>query len=219
MVNFKKLSAFIPHLTVAFVLLLCLLVWPLRIIGHTTYENASLDDGIFPNLKMEDNSVVISEFTPAHSQLDSISFRFLISGKAPDGTVTLDIYDDTQEVIYSVTLDSGDIMNYRWIHFPVDMELDTERTYSFMLRAYDYDLEESSLSLYSGGVATGPDESGQLYYNGSPMDELIPAIIFSYTDRIDAKHALPYYTTFLLFGMLLLTALRKFEKPDKDVDL
>ena len=85
--------------------------------------------------------------------------------------------------------------------------------------SYDYDEEDSSLFLYSGGTATGPDESGKLYYNGEAEKELTPAVIFSYTDRVDTGHAMPYYIVFFLFGLLLFTACRKFEKTSEDVQI
>lgn len=215
----QRLFSFYPYLIIALVLLLCLLVCPMKLIGHTTYQSSSLETGLFANLELTDGSIVISEFTPSHRQLDSISFRFLSSGKAPEGTVTLELYDKTQEKVYDITLESGDIMNYRWIDFPIDMELETDEIYAWQLRAYDYDEEDSSLFLYSGGTATGPDESGKLYYNGEAEKELTPAVIFSYTDRVDTGHAMPYYIIFFLFGLLLFTACRKFEKTSEDVQI
>lgn len=219
MKKYRMLFSFYPYLIAALVLLLCLFVCPMSLIGHTTYQSSSLETGLFANLELTDNSIVISEFTPSHKQLDSISFRFLSSGKAPEGTVTLELYNKMQKKICSVTLESGDIMNYRWIDFPIDMELETDEIYCWQLRAYDYDEEEASLSLYSGGTATGPDEAGMLYYNGKAKKELTPAVIYSYTDRVDAEHALPYYIVFLLLGLLLFTACRKFEKTNEDVQL
>lgn len=213
--NIKRLFSFYPYLIAALVLLLCLAVWPARLLGHTTYESASLETGLFPNLNLSDGSIIVGEFTPAHKQLDSISFQFLSSGKAPDGTVTLELYDRLEQKIYSVTLESGDIMNYRWIHFPVDgPELTPGEQYTWHLRAYDYD--EASLALYSGSPATGPEEAGQFYYNGFHEEKLSPAVIYTYTDRIDGSHYLPYYTAFILFGLLLFVMCRKFEKTDEE---
>lgn len=219
MKNYRKLFSFYPYLIAVLVLLLCLFVCPMNLIGHTTYQSSSLETGLFANLELTDSSIVISEFTPSHKQLDSISFRFLSSGKAPEGTVTLELYNKMQKKICSVTLESGDIMNYRWIDFPMDIELETDEIYCWQLRAYDYDEEEASLSLYSGGTATGPDEAGMLYYNGDLKKDLTPAVIYSYTDRVDAEHAMPYYIVFLLLGLLLFTACRKFETTNEDVQL
>lgn len=207
--NFKKLFSCYPYVIAAFVLLLCLFVWPLRLLGHTSYESTSLETGIFPNLNLSDGSILIEEFTPSHEQLDSISLQFLISGSAPDGTVTLELYDDSGTKLHSVTLESGDIMNYRWIDFPTDLRLDTSRTYSWYLYAQDYD--EASLALYSGSPMTGPKEATAFYYNGYHEEDLTPAVIYTYTDRVDQEHALPYYTVFLLFGLLLFAACRRPE--------
>ena len=210
----KKLLSFYPYWITALVLLLCIAVHPMHILGHTTYENASLEDGIYPNLKLEDGSVVISEFIPAHAQLDEISFRFLCSGSAPDGVVSLQILDDTMEEIYSTSLESGDIMNYRWITFPLDVELVSGKRYFIFLRAYDY--EDAALTLYCGGPSTAPEESGQLYYNGNPENNLTPAVIYSYTDRVDSAHALPFYIAFLLIGLILFSTFAKFENTPKE---
>lgn len=214
----KKLFSFYPYCIAFFVVLLCLAVWPLQLLGHTSYESASLERGIFPNLNLSDGSVPAGEFTPAHRQLDSISFRFLISGQAPDGTVTLELHSGPQQQkqkICSVELESGDIMNYRWIDFPLDLELEPDATYTWQLRAADY--EEASLALYSGSPVIGPNEAGPFYYNDIPEEKHMPAVIYTYSDQIDAERCLPYYAAFLLFGLLLFTMCRKFEKYTEDV--
>ncbi|MBO5095064.1 MAG: hypothetical protein J6C33_12050 [Lachnospiraceae bacterium] len=200
--KFKQLFSYYPFIIAAFVFLLCIAVWPLRLIGHTSYESSSLERGIFPNLNLSDGSVVIGEFTPFHDRLDSISFQFLISGSAPDGTVTLELYNQFDQQLYSVTMESGDIMNYRWIKFPVNMELSSSETYTWRLRAYDYD--EASLSLYSGSPLIGPEEAGAFYYNGYAEEKLTPAVTYTYTDKVDQQRCLPYYTVFVLLGLLLL---------------
>lgn len=204
--TFKKIFSYYPYIIAAFIFLLCIAVWPLCLIGHTSYESASLETGIFPNLNLSDGSIVTGEFSPSHDQLDSISFQFLISGSAPDGTVTLELYNQFDQQLYSVTMESGDIMNYRWIKFPVDMKLSSSETYAWHLRAYDYD--EASLALYSGGPSTGPEEAGALYYNGSQEKKLTPAVIYTYTDKINRQRCLPYYTVFVLLGLLLFSTCR-----------
>lgn len=204
--TFKKLFSYYPYIIAVFIFLLCIAVWPLRLIGHTSYESASLERGIFPNLNLSDGSIVTGEFVPSHSRLDSISFQFLISGSAPDGTVTLELYNQFDQKLYSVTMESGDIMNYRWIKFPVGMELSPEETYAWHLRAYDY--EEASLALYSGSPSTGPDEAGAFYYNGYAEEDLTPAVVYTYTDKVDQQHCLPYDTAFILVGLLLFAACR-----------
>jgi len=212
----KKLLSFYPYWITALVLLLCIAVHPMHILGHTTYENASLEDGIYPNLKLEDGSVVISEFTPAHAQLDEISFRFLCSGSAPDGIVSLKVVDANMKEIYESKLESGDIMNYRWISFPIDASLKQGTSYYILLHAQNYDAEDAALTLYCGGPSTAPEESGQLYYNGNPESTLTPAVIYSYTDRVDSAHALPFYIAILLIGLILFSTFTKFENTPKE---
>lgn len=202
--TFKKLFFYYPYIIAVFVFLLCIAVWPLRLIGHTSYESASLERGIFPNLNLSDGSIALGEFVPSHSRLCSISFQFLTSGSAPDGTVTLELYNQFDQQLYSVTMESGDIMNYRWSKFPIDMELSPEETYTWRLRAYDY--EEASLALYSGSLSTGPEEAGAFYYNGRAEEHLTPAVVYAYTDKVDWQRALPYDTFFILLGLLLLAA-------------
>lgn len=212
----QKLFSLYPYVTAALVVMMCLLVCPLQLIGHTAYESSSLETGIFPNLDLTDGSIAISEFSPSHKHLDRISLRFLSSGSAPDGTVTLELYDSMQQKLCEVSLPSGSIMNYRWISFPLDVELEAGETYTWLLRACDYDPEKASLSLYTGGASTAPDESGAFYYNGSREKNWTPAVIFSYTDRADIEHAMPYYIVIFLIGLLLFTACSKFEKTNED---
>lgn len=215
--KYTRLFSFCPYLIIILVLLLCLSVWPWQLIGHTSYKNVSLEKGIFPNLNLSDGSILTGQFTPAHSRLDSISFQFLISGRAPDGTVTLELYDKDEKKICSTVLESGDVMNYRWVHFPIedpDLELTPGESYTWRLKARDY--EEVSLALYSGSPVIGPEESGPFYYNGNPEEKLLPAMTFTYTDRVDREHCLPYDTAFLLFGLLLLAAYYKFEKTTEE---
>lgn len=217
MKKLQKLFPFYPYMLTALALIVCLLICPLQLIGHTAYDSSSLETGIFPNLVLTDGSIITSEFTPSHKQLDRISFRFLSSGSAPEGTVSLTLFDKMEKKICEVTLKSGDIMNYRWIPFPIDTRLTPGDTYTWQLRAYDYDEEDSSLCLYSGGLSTAPEESGRLYYNGEKEKNFSPAIIFSYTDRVDSEHALPYYVIAALLALLLFTACRKFEETSKEI--
>ncbi len=212
--KYKKLFSFYPCIIAGMTLLLCLSVWPLRLLGHTVYKSASLERGIFPNLNLSDGSILTGEFTPTHRQLDSISFRFLISGQAREGTVELSLSDDQGHDIYSVILESGDVMNYRWIHFPVETELEADRTYIWHLQADGY--EEASLALYSGSPVIGPEEAGPFFYNGAPEEKHTPAVIYTYTDKVDKAHCLPYYTVILLIGLLFFSMCRKFEKTDED---
>ena len=209
----KKHAVPYPYIIAAFVLLMCLAVWPLRLFGHTTYENTSLDRGLSPDLLLSDDSLVIGEFTPEKEKLESISFKFLTSGKAPDGQITLEIYDSFGDEIQSVTLKSGDAMNYRWTVFPLDLTLDPEQTYTYRLFAFDYD--DASLSLYVGADTTAPAESGRFFYNGSSPGNISSAITYTYTGKVDAEHYLPYYAAILIFGLILYAACRKSE-PQED---
>lgn len=213
---FKKLSSIYPYVIAALVLMLCLMVWPMQLIGNTSYESSSLESGIFPNLELADSSAATCKFTPSHARLDQISFRFLCTKSAPEGSLVLTLYDDQQKKIYDTTLESGDVMNYRWIHFPIDLQLIPGQTYIWQLRAHDYDKDEVSLALYSGGISTGPAEAGEFYYNGSYQEHFTPAVVYSYTDRADQRHAMPYYLIFLLIGLLLFTAIRKCEQTNED---
>ncbi len=208
--KYKKCFSYYPFMIAALILFMCLAVWPLGLLGHTRYESASLERGIFPNLNLSDASILTCKFTPAHRQLDSISFRFLISGQAREGTVDLSLSDDTGKDIFAVTLESGDVMNYRWIDFPIEMELDTERTYMWHLQAHEY--EEASLALYAGSPVIGPEETGDFYYNGMQEEKLAPAVIYTYTDKIDDSNYLPYYTVFLILGLLLFMMCRRFRQ-------
>lgn len=217
MKKLQKLFPSYPYVLTALALIICLFVYPLKLIGHTDYESSSLETGIFPNLVLTDGAIITSEFTPAHEQLDHISFRFLSSGNAPEGTVTLTLFNKMQEQLADVTLESGDIMNYRWIDFSIDAKLEPDEIYTWQLRAHDYNEEEASLSLYSGGISTGPKESGTLYYNGEKEETFTPAVIFSYTDRVDAEHALPYYVVIILLGLLLFSTCRKFEQTSEEI--
>lgn len=210
----KKLFSFYPCMIAVLVVLLCLSIWPLGLLGHTSYESASLERGIFPNLNLSNGSVLTGEFTPSRRHLTGISFRFLISGQAREGTVDLTLSDDTGTDICAVTLESGDVMNYRWVHFPLETELDPERTYHWHMQAHEYD--EASLALYSGSPVIGPQEAGTFYYNGSQEEKLTPAMIYTYIDAVDETCYLPYYTVCLLFGLLLFFMCRKFEKTNED---
>lgn len=216
--KYMRLFSFYPYLIAALVILSCLAIWPWQLWGHTSYQNVSLERGIFPNLNLSDGSILTGEFIPSHGRLDSLSFRFLISGRAPDGTVTLELYDSNEKKLCSTTLESGDVMNYRWVRFPIEdteLELRPGESYLWRMRARDY--EDASLALYSGSPIIGPEESGQFYYNGIPEEKYLPAVTYTYTDKVDGAHCLPYYTVSLLFGLLLLTACRKFEKTTEEI--
>jgi len=211
----KKLISFYPCLIAVLVFLLCLAVWPLRLLGHTTYESPSLETGIFPNLNLSDGTILTGEFTPTHQRLSSLSFRFLTNGQAPrDGTVSLALCDPSGKELTSITLESGDVMNYRWIAFPLEAQLEPGKTYQWKMQAEDY--EDVPLALYSGSPSTAPEEAGPFFYNGSPEEKYSPAVIYTYTDKIDKSHCLPYYTAFLLLGILACTACGRFDKKSEE---
>ncbi len=210
----KKLVFCYPYIVAALTVLLCLAVWPLGLFGHTTYKSTSLEEGIFPNLNLSDGSIVTGEFTPRHSRLTAISFRYLISGDAPDGEVSLELCDQAGKTVCTVTLESGDIMNYRWCRFPVDAVLEAGETYTWHMKASEY--EDTPLALYSGSPVIGPQEAGKFYYNGAPDETRTPAAVYTYTDRIDGEHYLPWYAAFAILGVLLTVMCRKFETPDEE---
>ncbi len=214
-VTIQKLFSCYPYVIALLVLLLCLAAYPLQLIGRTEYESGSLETGIFPNLDLSGGETAICTFTPSRGHLTSVSFRFLISGKAPDGSVTLELYDEQQKKLASCILEAGDVMNYRWIDFPVDLSLEAGKTYAWRLQASDY--EEASLSLYGGSPDIGPVETQTFYYNGLEQETITPAAVYTYTGRIERESALPYYTAFLLLGLILYGAFRKFEKNDGDI--
>lgn len=215
----KKLFSFYSYLIVLLVFLLCLCVWPLRLFGHTIYENTSSEEGIFPNLELSGGEAASGQFYPAHARLESISFQFLSSGSAKDGKVTLSLTDIDGTPICETTLTSGDIMNYRWISFPIEQTLSTDNCYVWSLQAQDY--EDASLALYTGSPLIGPEaeltDTTGFYYNWIPYDNLTCAIRFSYTDKIDSAHKLAYWAAFVLFGMLLYAACRRIETMQEDV--
>ena len=213
--NAKKLTIY-PYIIAVIVFLMCLAVWPLGLLGHTTYQNTTPDRGLTADILLSDDSLAIGEFTPQKAHLESLSFKFLTRGQAPDGQITLDIVDSFGKPVHSVTLDSGDAMNYRWAVFPMDVTLDTEEAYSFRLSATDY--EDAELSLYTGADSFAPKEAGNFYYNGSSPGDIYPAITYRYTGKTDKEHCLSYYAMILLFGLLLFAACRKFKSHEEITD-
>lgn len=213
--NMKKIfTLFYPYMIPIFVLFLCLAVYPLNLIGHISYENASLERGIYPNLDLTNGQVVSAEFTPSKEHLDQISFRFLSGGYAPDGCVTVSIYDIADELVAEETLESGEIMNYRWIPFKLDADLNTDELYRYQISASDY--EDASLALYTGSPLIGPEENGMVYYEGIPENDMTIAAIFAYTAHVDKAHALSYDAIILLFGILCFSICNQITKTDKE---
>lgn len=212
----KKRSILCSYGIAAVVFLLCLAVWPLGLLGHTTYKNITPDRGLSADLQLSDGSLAIGEFTPAHSHLESLSFQFLTRGQALDGMITLEIFDSQGSSIHSITLKSGDAMNYRWTSFPLKLTLSTEETYTYALSASGYSAD--SLFLYTGADTISPSESGSFYYNGTSSGSVFPAITYQYQGKADQSHCLPYYAVFFLSGLLFLAACRKFTPHEEITD-
>jgi len=213
----KSLFPFYPYIIAAFVLLLCLLVWPLRLLGHTSYKSASLDRGITDNLSLSDSFEASGQFVPSREFLESISFQFTKSSQAQGGSVILELYNSAQTPVASVSVDIDDIMSYRWISFPVDFRAEPGQTYTWRIRTDG--CPEDGLRLYTGSAAIGPGESVSFYYNAydaAPVSGLAPYVTYTYRDRPDFSHALPYYSIFFLCGLLLFSMCRKFETTNED---
>lgn len=200
----------------AAVVLLCLFVWPFGLFGHTTHKHTTLDRGLSANFALSDEALAIGEFTPSYPQLQSLSFQFLTRGQALDGQITLEICDSFGEVIASVTMPSGDAMNYRWTSFPLNIRLDTKETYTFRLSATAYPAD--SLFLYTASGSVAPTESGSFYDNGSSLGNVFPAIRYQYQGRATREQAIVYYAIFLLSGALLFAVCQKFDPHEEITD-
>lgn len=214
--NNKHLWQFYPYMITALVLFMCLLVWPFGLFGHITHKHTTLDRGLSADLALSDGSLMIGEFIPAYPQLQTLSFQFLTRGQALDGQITLDICDSFGDILTSVTIPSGDAMNYRWTDFPLDIRLDTKETYSFRLSASAY--PEDSLFLYAASGSVAPAESGSFYCNGTPAGDIFPAICYQYQGKAEHEQALICYTIILLIGVLLFAVCRKFDPHEEITD-
>lgn len=214
--NSKHTRLLYPYVITAAVLMLCLFVWPFGLFGHTTHKHTTLDRGLSANLALSDGSLMIGEFTPSYPQLQSLSFQFLTRGQALDGQITLDICDSFGEVAASVTIPSGDAMNYRQTSFPLNIRLDTKETYTFRLSASAYPAD--SLFLYTASDSVSPTESGSFYVNGSPLGNVFPAVSYQYQGKAAREQAPAYYAIILLSGALLFAVCQKFDPHEEITD-
>ena len=154
------------------------------------------------------------EFTSFKEHLESISFQFIKSSQAQEGTAILELYNSAQTPVTTVSLDIADIMNYRWISFPLDLPLEPGQTYTWRIRTAN--CPENGLIMYAGSSTIGPEEAGTFSYNNTPLPAQAPYVTYTYRGRPDFLHALPYYILFFLCGMLLFSMCHKFEQIYED---
>ena len=80
--KYRNLFFFYPYIILGILFLLCILVWPLRLLGHTSYERAALDRGITGSIDLSGSAMAAGEFTSFKEHLESISFQFIKSSQA-----------------------------------------------------------------------------------------------------------------------------------------
>lgn len=190
---------------------LAILIWPLKLLGHTVYTSASLEQSLLNHISLSEGYYLRGRFVPTHSRLESLSFKFGTGGQSENGLLFLEIFDAEQNSIACAALPAAEIYNNRWYSFPLDIRLQPGAVYDFQLNAQN--CETMSLSLYAGNTNAGPAEAGECYYNGTQLDSITPAVIYQYRDRVDKAHVLPYYFCLLVLGLFVLTVFQKFGKP------
>lgn len=188
------------------VIVLCLLVWPCRLIGTSTYTNASLEKGLFNTITLSEDSSLSGNFVPAKAKLKSLSFRFQTYGETPDGVIRLELFDAAGDPVGSSALHAGDYLNGRWAKFLFKgLRLDPDQTYTYRLSAERFG--DNPPTVYMGSAIIGPTEMRECYYNDNPIG-ITPAVTFSYLGKADRAHALPFYVCFLCLGIILFLACR-----------
>ena len=55
--KYRNLFFFYPYIILGILFLLCILVWPLRLLGHTSYERAALDRGITGSIDLSGSAM------------------------------------------------------------------------------------------------------------------------------------------------------------------
>ena len=110
--KYRNLFFFYPYIILGILFLLCILVWPLRLLGHTSYERAALDRGITGSIDLSGSAMAAGEFTSFKEHLESISFQFIKSSQAQEGTAVLELYNSAQTPVTTVSLDIADIKSF-----------------------------------------------------------------------------------------------------------
>lgn len=188
------------------VIVLCLLVWPCRLIGTSTYTNASLEKGLFNAITLSEGSSLSGNFVPAKAKLKSLSFRFQTYGETPDGVIRLELFDGAGDPVGSSSLHAGDYLNGRWAKFLFKgLRLDPDQTYTYRLSAERFG--DNPPTVYMGSAIIGPTEMRECYYNNNPIG-ITPAVTFSYLGKADLGHSIPFYVCFLCLGIILFLACR-----------
>lgn len=204
-----------PLWIVILIIILAVLIWPVNLIGRPVYTSASLERGLFNHVSLSDGYYFRGEFTPSYKTLKSLSFLFNTNGQAGKGYMLLEIFDENQEVVSSTKLDASHIKNNRFTEFPVSLSVTPDAVYEYQISVREYG--ETPLSLYLGNPGIGPEESGECYYNGSHLENIRAAVIYTYQGKMTLERALPYYTCILILGILLYTALQTPELTKEDI--
>ena len=202
----QKSFVFSVYMIPIAVIVLCLLVWPCKLIGSSTYTSTSLENGLFNTITLSEGSSLSGTFVPAKAKLKSLSFRFQTYGETPDGVIRLELFDDAGDPVSSSSLHAGDYLNGRWAKFLFKgLRLDPDQTYTYRLSAERFG--DNPPTVYMGSAIIGPAEMRDCYYNGNPIG-IIPAVTFSYLGKADLAHALPFYVCILCLGIVLFLACR-----------
>lgn len=202
----QKSFVFSVYMIPIAVIVLCLLVWPCKLIGSSTYTSTSLEKGLFNTITLSEGSSLSGTFVPTKAKLKSLSFRFQTYGETPDGVIRLELFDDAGNPVGSSSLHAGDYLNGRWARFLFKgLRLDPDQTYTYRLSAERFG--DNPPTVYMGSAIIGPTEMRECYYNDNPIG-ITPAVTFSYLGKADLGHSIPFYVCFLCLGIILFLACR-----------
>lgn len=206
----KNLSA---HVIAVIAVLLCLCVYPLGLIGHSTYMSESANEQLKPYIGVENGVALSGSFVPAHAHLDTVGIKFSLQDvNIVDGTLQFSLYDSEGSLIAEQRVDCTELKNNAYQEFEVDKQLS-------LTEEYHYTLETEGSSdgvprVFGGSEAVGPKEAGEsVLSDGTEVTKRI-AIRLSYTDRPAGKIVLVYDVCILLAVLLLLFTVRKKEEGE-----
>lgn len=153
------------------------------------------------------NGVVWQEFIPSVSYLHAIELRIWKNGTP--GRMSLKFTDENSVVLYSKIYEEGDITsNFQWLNVPLQVYVDTGKTYRISLQRLDNDNPSDSFSWQSTDWASDGDsypagssnqdngaELHDYYFRSSGSDASPPTASIDPTEKTIADGAATYDIT------------------------
>lgn len=183
------------------VIVLCVMVWPLRLFYHSTYSGyAKTQPSYTGAVTMED--IVLQQFMPKQDHIYEIRVEGLVEDVHSMDRVFVTLYDENLEILYQEILYFTDIQTLGYVRITPELDVTAGNIYYIGLNVH-FESEGTLKIAYADQSALQIDECGIFAYANAAYPEQTILIRFQYTQQFSALLILLCITGIIVTGLLL----------------